>query len=505
MSSNNTQRNILFGFLSWFAPLAITFGTTPFIVRRLGVENYGLYSLVTGFISYSVLFNVGRAVTKYVAEYRATNRGEIIGEIIGATLILNVFVGVASAIFLVAISPFLARNVLLIEPRLENQAVEALQIAALVIASAMIGQVFTAILQAIHRFDVFSNIAIISNILLAVGNLVLVLTGFGVTILLWWTLTTIVLTGVLSLIASRQLLPNQKLVRFGDYSLVKKIVGFSSSVTVYQISGNLLLLFERGLITRTFGTENFTYYSVPMIIAFSVHGFIASFSIVIFPLTSELTAQSGNVENQVKLLSLYTRATKFVCLLVVFIALTASISAREFLTLWLGADFAERSTTLLILQITTYSIMAISVIAWQLIEGYGKPFYNAVWTFFMLVIGICSMLALVNQYGSAGVAIGRLVAVATVVVLMAKTERIIFGGVLWRFWGEIVLKLSVAGFVTGIIETLVVKNLSLGWLSLGATGIIGGATFIIALLTLGFLTVDERRWCESFIQKAIGR
>ena len=100
MKKIGVPRNVLFGMMSWFVPLGITFLVTPIVVRGLGHEHYGLYALVQGFIAYSLNFNVGRALTKYISTYRANNETERIGQAISATLLVNLLVGTVSAALL---------------------------------------------------------------------------------------------------------------------------------------------------------------------------------------------------------------------------------------------------------------------------------------------------------------------------------------------------------------------------------------------------------------------
>jgi O-antigen/teichoic acid export membrane protein len=52
MKRNSLLKNTIFGFLSWFLPLGLSFVATPIILHGLGIEKYGLYTLVLGFISY---------------------------------------------------------------------------------------------------------------------------------------------------------------------------------------------------------------------------------------------------------------------------------------------------------------------------------------------------------------------------------------------------------------------------------------------------------------------
>ena len=152
------SRNSLFTLLSWLLPLGLTFFATPFIVRGLGNEQYGFYALMTGFIAYSFTFNIGRAVTKYVVEFNAAGEKEKVSQIISATFFLSLFVATVGSLFLVFISEILVDKVLLIDAASRENTILALRIAALCIWLMIIGQVFIAVVQATHRFEIYSLI-----------------------------------------------------------------------------------------------------------------------------------------------------------------------------------------------------------------------------------------------------------------------------------------------------------------------------------------------------------
>jgi O-antigen/teichoic acid export membrane protein len=105
-------KNIIFGFLSWILPLALTLLVTPTIIRGLGIEQYGIYALVLGFISYSFTFNIGRAVTKYVAEYSFKNETEKINEIFSATFLIAIIVGIIAVLLICLPARIFAQDVL---------------------------------------------------------------------------------------------------------------------------------------------------------------------------------------------------------------------------------------------------------------------------------------------------------------------------------------------------------------------------------------------------------
>jgi Na+-driven multidrug efflux pump len=182
------SRSAAFGFLSWLLPLGLTFFATPLIVKRLGVEEYGLYALILGFIGYSFTFSIGRAVTKYVAEYQGAGQSERIKEVLAATLWVNFAVSVVGTFFLCFGARFIVVTLFDIKPDLQENAIIAFYLASVTIFFVMQAQVFSGVIQAAHRLDIFSAITTIVSVSGLFGNILLVFFGYGVKGLLIWNL-----------------------------------------------------------------------------------------------------------------------------------------------------------------------------------------------------------------------------------------------------------------------------------------------------------------------------
>ena len=303
-NSKSIAKNILYSSSTWFLPLGLSFFATPIIVRALGNEDYGIYALVLGFIAYSFNFNIGRALTKYIAEYRVNDQKEKIQEVISATFFVNLTIGLAGLSIIFLSANWLVTEVFKIESGSQSKTVNALYLSGFIIFFTMLSQVFSAILQGIQRYDVFSKIFNVYNFFLIGGNLLLALYGFKLNALLGWNLLIAIPTSLVILLCAKRLLPEFG-IGFGfKGETLKLVLSYSWGVILYQILANILLLFERSWITRKLGAESLTFYVVPMMLAVYMHGFISSLMMVIFPLASELK------EDKEKLLRLYLKATK---------------------------------------------------------------------------------------------------------------------------------------------------------------------------------------------------
>ena len=394
-------RNISFGALTWIGPMALSLIATPFIVGALGLAGYGIYALVLGLISYSFNFGVGRATTKFVAEYQGTDDRPKIGRIISSSIIISLALGAFAILAIAILAQWLVISVLGIEPRFQEPAITALHIAAGVIVVTLLNQLFGSILQGLHRFDVYSKLFNITNTAVVVGNVGLALSGFGITALLSWNLGVLALSAIMTGIVSKRLLFDVSFVSAPDRNSFGKVLSYTSGVVGYQLLGNVLLLFERGYITRFHGSDQLTYYVVAMAIGLYLHGFTTSLLLAIAPATSEQT------NDLVRLKKLYVRSTKLIAMIVIFVTAVLVVSGGEFLTLWMGHEFANEAALLLKIHTVTFSLLSIAGVAWFMREGLGEPKRNLVVSAACFLVTLGLMLT-TTHYGNIGMAVARL-------------------------------------------------------------------------------------------------
>ena len=207
-TSKSIARNVLYTFSTWLLPLGLSFFATPIIVKALGDEDYGIYALVLGFIGYSFNFGIGRAITKYIAEYRASGESQKIKEVISATFFLNIVVGLFGVTMICLLASWLVIDVFKIDADAQSKSIQSFYIASATIFFLMLNQVFNAVLQGIHRFDVYSKIFNFNSIALLLGNIILALYGYGLIVLLAWNLVITAITCVIYAVSAKNFCPN---------------------------------------------------------------------------------------------------------------------------------------------------------------------------------------------------------------------------------------------------------------------------------------------------------
>jgi O-antigen/teichoic acid export membrane protein len=300
---------------------------------------------------------------------------------------------------------------------------------------------------------------------------------------------------VIFAVYAKRLLPEFGIsLKFGR-EILQTVLKYSSGIIGYQVLSNLLLLFERGWVTRKLGAESLTYYVVPMSLSLYIHGFVSSLLLVVFPLASEMKNDTE------KLLRLYTKATKIICMTVVFLATSLIVESYYFLSLWLGKEFADNSSDLLVLHTITFSLAAILAVSWQMTEGLGYTNYNFSVFSICLVVSVILMIALTPDYGNYGVAFGRLAGFAVIFFSIFKIEKRVFQKIQTRFWMYLIGKLVVAAFFCAIVEKILITNLALNWFTLITATAAGGIVYCVLLFLLNFISVEERQLVNRLFSK----
>lgn len=478
--------NTVFSLISWFFPLAVSFFATPIIVRGLGNENYGLYALITGFISYSFGFGIGKTAAKYVSEYKASGETEKISEVLSAIFWFSLAIGMFGTTIIAIFARFIASEVLQIPPDMLATATIALYLASGTIVVYMLSQVFQFSLQGLHRFDKYSILMNLYGILLNGGSIAIVWNGGEVLALLCWNLFVVCLICILFYISAKRLLPEAR-IRFRiEREMTVSVLKYGASIIMYQVFANLLLVFERGWITRKFGPEALTFYVVPMSLGIYLHGFTSTLILVLFPFVNELLADKE------KLTMLYQKASKIVIAVIAFCVTTLICGGKLFLGVWISREFAAESYVVLAVHVITFGLLAIVSISWQLAEGFGRASLNALCTFAWVAISVPLMILAAGYWHNEGIAVARLIGVLATLPLVFYIEKRFLEHIAWKFWLRMLASIMAAVILTSFIEIHIFSRFDQSWLILILGALAGAGGYALVLLALGYLTREER-------------
>lgn len=477
--------NSIFGALSWFSPIILGFVSTPILVKGLGTEDYGLYAIILGFLSYSFTFGIGRAASKYTAEYSASNEPVKLSQSLSAVLLFSAAIGIVGAATLAALTPWVVSSIMLLPESQRSSAETGLYIACATGLMAMISQVFQSTIQGTHRFGTYLLLSNLGAILLSSGNIALALAGYRLPALLVWNLFAVLTTGILFFFAAVRSVPDFRPTIYFGGEIFRVVAKYTLSIILYQVFANVFYIFERTWVVRRFGSTSLTFYAVPMLLGLYLHGLVGSFAIVLFPRLNEL------LTNRERLLELYLKANRLVVGIIMLISVSLVVSGKEFLILWVGPEFGERSYAVLCLHTITFSLIASNIIVWNIAEAFRATGLNVAITFTWLVVGVSLMVLIGDTHGIEGIAAARLAVTLLTTPIIFYAEKRFLGGIQFRYWLTLLARVSFAAVLLAAAQASIANLLPVGWTQFVVSAAAGTAVYGIVLLLTGFFEKNE--------------
>lgn len=463
-------KNTALNLIGQVMPLLVAVITSPYIIKGLGVERFGILSLAWVILGYFSLFDLGlgRATTKFVAE--ALGKGELqrISDIVWISLGFSSIMGIIGGAILIMLTPLLVGHILNIPTKLIEETKLVFYIMSASIIIILITGILDGVLQAYQRFDLVNALKVPSSIMSSVIPVVAIYLGAGLpVIVLFLTIKNLIMVFIYFVFCLK-LIPSAKIFPF-NLKVISSIFNFGIWLTVIYIVSLVVTRLDRFLIGARLSVSDVSYYSVPYQMVSYLWILPTSFFMTLFPAFSMIgKAHKEDLEY------LFARSLKYLILFTGPIALIFILFGEKILELWLGAEFADKGR--LVLQILTVGFF-LNCQAWipsTLLQGIGRP--DIVAKIFLceltLYVGIAWWL--IGKMGIEGAALAW--------AIRGGFEFILFFILSWK-----VISFNFSIFTqNGVIRGLVV----LGGLTLiiSVIRLLFHTTWLIhALITMGFL------------------
>jgi O-antigen/teichoic acid export membrane protein len=485
--------NVVWNFLGQGWLFVLAFLATPFIIHRLGVDLYGIYVLFAIVIDYFsfLQFGVGIAAVKYVAESLARGDEEGTRKTFWTGMITHVAMGILGMLLISACSEVLVDGLFNVPPDARETAITVLRIGSIGFLISMIIGVAAGAIRAAGRFDLLNGLAILVGTLQLGAAVILLHQGFR--------LKEVVLSNVIIQFAG--------LVLYGYYvarifpflgrprwdgNAFRELIRFGSFVTVSGIVGPILTNVEKLFITSLRSVSALAYYAVPFSLMNRLSVLPSSFSAVLFPAFSAL--QGSN--NVAAIRDLYLRSTLYLLLLYSAPLMFFLFFGGPFLSLWVGADFAEKSAGVLVILGIAGLVNAAAYPASTVLQGMGKPQWPALFHLAEMVVYLPAGYLLIGEYGITGAAASWLLRVFMDTVLLHGAALHLLEESPWKWCVD----LSSRGLPPLVIYALLFFTLkSFGWNLLNPLNLTGIITAITVYLLVLWRWVLDRGMRGQFV------
>jgi O-antigen/teichoic acid export membrane protein len=348
--------NSLFNVSATIGKALIAFFLVPFLVRYLGKDAYGVWTLVGSIFAYSMTlgFGLSSAINRYVPVYLVEKDKKGIDSVIGTSVAYCVFVGLV--ILGVAVAAYFNLDKwFAIPPDLVRASKVLVLIVGGAFALSMPLRPFGAVISGLQRYDIHSLGSFIPIAVRAVFVVVLLAAGYGlVTVGVVYGLCEVLIVSVY-LVFSRKLLGSLS-VSFRSFSmtLLRDMLAYGVNTFLY-ITAAIIVYKGSDIIIGVFlTTRDVTMFAIAVAPLFMVSQLLETSVAVLKPAVSDLDAR--NDQERVREISFLSQKYS---LLLLFPAISFLIlMGREFLVLWVGSDFGELGLVLTVLAAGRFVMLA---------------------------------------------------------------------------------------------------------------------------------------------------
>jgi O-antigen/teichoic acid export membrane protein len=490
-----TVNNAVWNAVSFILPLILFLITTPYYAEKLGPTPFGILFLVLAVIGYFSIFDFGfsSATLKYLSEYIGKEDSKKIKEIISGSFTIYLALGIFGSLAILLSVDFIVDKIFRVEERNIEAAKFAFYVASFAFTFKMLSTVFNAIIRAFQRYDLATKIGLVFSAANLMGGVFLLYLGFRLKAIIIWYFLLIILQLPVFIVACRKLFPEFKIHLGIKKGILKMLFNFSWPAFISGVSGMLAIQFDKVLIGAMISVAAVTFYTIPAELSIRIHSFIANFSQIIFPLSSELKAKEDNS----RLEYLYFKSNKIIIMIATSVIVPLYVFSDKIISFWMGSDFANKTSFVFPVLLISYYIVIFTIVPYFFLNGLNKPKVNALYSFLSFILNLISCLILIPKYGINGAAIATFIGMLQVPFYIWTFHKI-SGFSIAQLLNKIFVKIWVVGLIQFIIIKFLFYNLVDGKTSLLVVLSASFAIFYILFILFRFYDDDDKNLVLSY-------
>ena len=331
-------RNTGYNLASSIVPIFISIVTIPIYIHSIGEARYGVVALVGLLLGYFGVFDFGLSIATAQRIASADSTAfDMRRRILWTALGVNLALGLLGAAILLPVAQIYVTRFLKVSPVLIPEMRHAMGWLALALPVSLLTNVLRGALQGANRFGEMNLINVIIGPL---GQLITVAVAHWISPSLDAVLPALYITrsaflGCYAIVIARS-------VTFGwkpafDRGLVKDLLGFGSWVTISGLIGPLMTMLDRFLIGSFIGASAVSFYTVPYQLAERTLILPGALLQAMFPKIA--------AADDLGAIALARRGMRALAAAMGPIAVIGITFMHPFLTIWIGAKFADQAST----------------------------------------------------------------------------------------------------------------------------------------------------------------
>lgn len=434
---------------------------TPYMIRMLGPNEYGLYSTVSSTISMLTILNLGlnAGYIRYFSIYKVNNDTVSIDKLNGLYLII--FFIIASIALVCGL--FLGFNLNLIFGNgLTPEEYETAKILAFLttfnLAEGFIGSVFATIITAHERFVFLKTLAMIRSALTPAVMLPILYLGYKSIVMVSVTVVLSLLVDLGYFIYCQNILKVKYCFMDFEKGILRSLFAYTFFIALNGIIDQIGWNADKCILARFNGTTVVAVYSVAYSLYMFYQNLVVSLSGVFTPRIHSIVNQykSDNVVLSKELTNLFIKIGRIQYFIVALVVSGFYFFGKYFVRLWVGAGY-ENSYIITIIFMIFASIPLIQNLGIEIQRALNKHQFRSVIYCFTTICHLIISVLLCQKYSAIGCAIGNAIAlfIGPVIAINIYYHKKCYINII-AFWQNII-QMSI-GLILPVICMVFTKN-----------------------------------------------
>jgi O-antigen/teichoic acid export membrane protein len=475
------------GGAGFLLPMLVNFLATPFLLKNLGDEAFGLQTFVNVILGYLLVADMGMDVpiVKYLAEFTAKKNFLNRNKLLNNTLQIYLLIGLVGMIIIIAAEPFMY-SLFNIPDSLKTEARYVFWLAGFGFFWNIICVWGKAVFSGIQRLDIGNGIFIVVSLISTFSGLLLVYNGLGVVSFVFAKVFGFCLSAIIYIIVGRRIITDFRFSLGFDkwlLNIIKPLIGYG---VLMRISGMIFGRLDQSFIGAWVGIAAVGLYSIPLMICSAITGLISGVMSYTLPKVSELFSMN----NRDDLKSLYIGSVKLATLSGILMFSLLIGFGRQFISLWISPEVASSTyVPLLILSVASIIQLSVNSITNNYLVAMDGMKFFAINSFIRGFITMVGFFFFIKSYGIIGAALGVLVtSMYDILFLLIALKKFIRVSALDLVMRSI-LKPVIVGLLSAVVLYLL-REWASNWTGLILSGLI--YTVFFSLMVILVKVFDEK-------------
>lgn len=496
------SQNAVWGVIRVAVLLPFGFFIPPYVIKKIGMDQFSIWALVGAFTSYLgvVDMGLGYALTVFVAKNRDKNDSVSANDFIGTSLTIFTVLGLILLFLIWVLRKYIAKSFFNVSYEQQVLVAPLLMLTCCIFVFNLIFSTFNSVVNGCQRMDLTNKISILFGLFNAVTVIIALRCGFGLMGLVLATSVASFVSAGASIYLAYRVYPGLH-IGFGTFKMAafKNMFALSFYIQSAIIAGLVMIQTNKAILGYFLPIAAVGLFELASRVSDSLRQVPLAILAPIMSAAPELHSKGDHKSIE----TMYGRSMKYLNVICLPMYVFLFVFAQRFVTAWVGPDHSQVALALRYLLVANYGNVLTGG-QYYILNGIGKASYGLHTVLIAIPISLAGGLVFTKYWGFEGMLVAisaaYLIPVVYYVWVFYKETRFNFvntfiDSIKWSLLGSAVLALAIRYLFSALFEAMKLYHV----FAAGLLFVVLYGSFV--WLTKGIMDPDEKGYLFQKIKQ----